>query len=375
VLAVTRLDAGDVMNISGATVVLDHRQITNGGQIVWTGDNITVSDQGTIVTDFGTFVLQTSGTITNSDGLAGNFVLQNKGLLNNTNVPGSATIGIPVVNNGGLISTSFDLNFTSFSQSAGTTEVLSGTLAIPGPAIQTGGTTQILGTLSTNTFIDNGGLIELDFGSIVGSVQVDAGARFNGAGFIQGSFNTDGDTQFTGDTEITGLFIQTGAASVTRLGAGNVSVGASSHADGGSLILEGGTLTATLFAVNQGATLMGFGTIAGSLENGGTVSIGSANAAGTILVTGNYTQSSTGTLNIKLGGTQAGQFDQLLVTGTATIDGTLNVTLLPAFVPQKQQSFSILQSTGRIRGRFATVNLPGGARLRYNPHDVIVFIP
>ncbi len=80
----------------------------------------------------------------------------------------------------------------------------------------------------------------------------------------------------------------------------------------------------------QGGVLEGSGTIDAHLVNAGQVNpgdTGNTRAAGTLIVTGNYTQRATGTLNIDLGGPGAGQYDQLRITGTATLGGTLNIRL------------------------------------------------
>ena len=63
---------------------------------------------------------------------------------------------------------------------------------------------------------------------------------------------------------------------------------------------------------------------------------------GTLTVTDSYTQSSSGTLNIELGGTGAGQFDQLNVSGAATLDGTLHVGFINGFIPAAGDSFRVL---------------------------------
>lgn len=106
----------------------------------------------------------------------------------------------------------------------------------------------------------------------------------------------------------------------------------------------------------SGDSLIGSGTLAANLVNAGTVSPG--NSAGGITVQGDYTQSADGILEIQLGGTTAGtQYDQLTVTGTATMAGTLNVSLIDGFIPQVGDSFTILPYSTRSGG-FSALNLP-----------------
>src|SRR5262249_47229486 len=80
----------------------------------------------------------------------------------------------------------------------------------------------------------------------------------------------------------------------------------------GSTTLSGGTLAATGGVSLQGGSLAGTGTVNSDVSNAAIVSPGTATGAGLLTVNGNYTQTSAGTLNVKLGGLSAGtQFDRL----------------------------------------------------------------
>src|SRR5262249_30195506 len=66
-----------------------------------------------------------------------------------------------------------------------------------------------------------------------------------------------------------------------------------------------------------------------------------------------------GVLNIEVGGTTAGsQYDQLNISGTATLAGTLNATLINGFGPVAGEQFAALTAGSGINGSFATINLP-----------------
>ncbi len=74
-----------------------------------------------------------------------------------------------------------------------------------------------------------------------------------------------------------------------------------------------------------------------------------------LTVTGNYTQGAGGTFAAEIGGLiVATQFDRLSVSGSATLGGTLEITLIDGFVPILGDTFVIL-SAGSITGTFATV--------------------
>ena len=76
-------------------------------------------------------------------------------------------------------------------------------------------------------------------------------------------------------------------------------------------------------------------------------------------ITGNYTQNAGGSLNIRLGGTASGQFDQLAVSGVATLGGTLQVTLVNGFYTGAGDSFQFMSFGSRSgTSDFATKHLP-----------------
>ena len=81
-------------------------------------------------------------------------------------------------------------------------------------------------------------------------------------------------------------------------------------------------------ATVSAGTLKGTGTVQGDVVNAGTVAPG--NSPGFLNVTGNYTQTSTGVLELEIAGRNPNtpEYDRLRVTGSATLDGTVRVSLL-----------------------------------------------
>ncbi len=112
----------------------------------------------------------------------------------------------------------------------------------------------------------------------------------------------------------------------------------------GALKLTGGNVSATQPMSFQGGTVGGTGTITATVNNSGAAVIpGGASAAGTLNITGPYTQSSSGTLDIELGGTTAGSgYDQLVVTGAVTLASDLNISTINSFLPASGNTFQIL---------------------------------
>ena len=91
----------------------------------------------------------------------------------------------------------------------------------------------------------------------------------------------------------------------------------------GSTILNGGEIDSGLVIVN-GGILSGYGTINADITSGGEVIPGGTGATAMLTIDGNYTQTGTGALDIDIVGTTAGsQYDQLAVSGIATLAGHL----------------------------------------------------
>jgi hypothetical protein len=136
-----------------------------------------------------------------------------------------------------------------------------------------------------------------------------------------------------------------------RVKSGTFSLGSGAVQTAGLWSLEGGDVSATLNV--QGGTLSGSGIINGNVTNSGTINVG--NQPGTLTINGKFTQNSTGVTNVQIGGTSAGTgYDQLVISGAASLNGVLNVSLINSFAPTVGQSFQILSFSSRS-GTFSSV--------------------
>jgi uncharacterized repeat protein (TIGR01451 family) len=130
--------------------------------------------------------------------------------------------------------------------------------------------------------------------------------------------------------------------------------------------LNGGNMGGSLVTLNAGF-LLGNGIIAADVTNGATIAPGTS--PGAITISGNYTQTASGILDIELGGTTPiSQYDQFLVTGSATLDGTLNATLFGGYLPNGGETYDVFTFASRS-GDFATKNLatfPAGGSIEAN---------
>ena len=124
----------------------------------------------------------------------------------------------------------------------------------------------------------------------------------------------------------------------------------------GTTSLAGGSFSSP-FTVNiNGGTVTGNGTISANVANDGAFAPGTS--PGTITVSGNYTQTASGSINSELAGNTPGTgYDQLVVTGTANLDGTINVSFISGFTPADNDVFDLV-TWGTHTGAFANVNLP-----------------
>jgi hypothetical protein len=130
--------------------------------------------------------------------------------------------------------------------------------------------------------------------------------------------------------------------------------------------LQGGTLDASTIQVNTGGVFNFNGgkliveNFIGSLVNaGGTLAPG--DSPGTTMITGDYTQMLDGIFEVEIGGLLQGtEYDWLDVGGTATLGGTLDVSLFDIgtglFEPSLGDSFDIL-TADTIEGEFDILTL------------------
>ncbi len=101
-----------------------------------------------------------------------------------------------------------------------------------------------------------------------------------------------------------------------------------------------------------GGTLTGTGTINASVLNAGTIDL----SPGLLNMTGNYTQTSTGVLDIGVGGPGPGsQFGQLNVSGQATLNGGLDVNLTNGYTPPQGDSYQVVTFASE-NGNFSAEN-------------------
>ena len=134
-----------------------------------------------------------------------------------------------------------------------------------------------------------------------------------------------------------------GAATIENAGTFNANGGVLFDNGGGGLIHNAATGT---FSKSAGPATL---TVGVPFDNDGTVEIATG-----ILGAASYTQSATGTLQVRIAGTAPGTGFGQLKGGTAALDGTLRIVTASGFTPAIGDSFRIVDASSRT-GVFSTV--------------------
>ena len=130
--------------------------------------------------------------------------------------------------------------------------------------------------------------------------------------------------------------------------------------------------------VGDWGRLTGTGTLIGNVINfnGGSVRPGGDPAetqTGVFTIDGDYTQQDAWLL-IRIRGLLPGdEYSVLNVTGTASLDGMLEIVPVEGFIPRAGQQFTVMTFASRT-GEFAGVSDPRRYEVTYSPTDVVVTV-
>ncbi|MBL9161726.1 MAG: hypothetical protein JNL18_03180 [Planctomycetaceae bacterium] len=339
-----------------------------GGTLSVTGGTTTLSDSSVVSLAGGTGGIagasQSSGGRGGSGGTlsvtGGTTTLSNSSVVSLAG--GNGGSGIALGQPAGLGGSGGTLNVTGGTTTLASTSVVS---LVGGNGGPTAGNFGPNGGAGGATLL-SGGVLNVSGGKILlaGGAGGSSVSPFPaGAAGAAGSFNMTGGEfnftagQVTGNTAIvpTAPIALVGATMNISAGTLNTTAGEFGITNGATFNLSGGVMNASTVTLNGSAFNFTGGvlhatTFNGNLvNNGGTLAPGTS--PGTTTINGNYTQSS-GAIEIELGGTTAGQFDLLSVTGNTTLGGAIDVNLFGGFAPSVGQSWEIIDVAGTLSGAF-----------------------
>jgi hypothetical protein len=345
---------GTLSNFSSTTDTLTGGTYTVGGKLEFAGADI-VKDAANITID-GTGEIVNSTNSTN--GLANLTTITAAGSLtlatkaNFTTVGNLTDLGKLTVNSGSTLTVTGDL--TNFNSSTDT--LSSGTYTV-------GGTLEFTGA----NIVTNAANL-----TISGTAAKILGGSANGLANFEnntGSFTLTADANFTTAVN-SGTFTNSGTITVTK--GSTLQNGGDSYVQSAGTTTVDGTFAAVDSGINiTGGSILGAGTLTANVTVGGsgttpTISAGDSGKAGLLLITGTYTQLSTGTMNSFIGGTTVGtQYSQLQVDGTATLAGTLTVALASGFTPTVGSTFTVL-TAGTVTGTFSNSTIAINSSEHFN---------
>ncbi len=369
----TAIGGNGTVQVLGSGPIADFTNVNAPAATLLIGSGGTINLAGT--SNFANFT-HSGGTLGGAGSLSvtGGWLPSSGSVLNGmlTLLPGSAsTLAGVSVGGGGTVTNQGALTLANSTLSTslnnlGTMTVGAGTSTLGGTVFDmNGGTLTLTGTLDKS-----GGAFNWNVGTLTGSgaLTLSGGATTVMSG--PGARVLDGPTLTTNNLTLGGGSLTVKSGTLNASGTTSVAGGALLSLQGGAVNAAGGTvdcggvvevmggaLTVGTLNVQSGGLLRGTGTVTGNVINGaGTVSPGAS--PGILTIAGNYVQGAGGTLAIELGGTTPGTYDQLMVTGNATLGGSVTIALSGGFVPVDGDSFSVVQAGGTVSGTFASSTFP-----------------
>ena len=224
-----------------------------------------------------------------------------------------------------------------------------------------------------------GRLILSGMNSHTGGTTVSAGILQGSSDSIQGDITNNATVVF--DQEGVGGYsgLMSGTGAVTKTGAnmlfmtGNNTYTGATTVDIGELRVQGSLVSDV--SVNSAGLLSGTGTT-GSVVNDGMVQPGDA-GIGQLHIDGDFSQTASGQLDIEIdaaGVSPSVNNDHLHATGTANVNGILNVVAAPGAYSTGTQ-YTVLSATGGVTGAFTAVNdnlSLFNVSAIYNSHDILI---
>lgn len=326
------LQVGD----GGADGSLGTGNVTNLSSLVFNqGENVTIDN---LISGSGgvSFIGVSTNILTADNTYSGGTMINSNSTVQVGNGGPSGSLGTGTVQNiGALIFDRSDdvTNGNQITGSGSLTQAGAGTLILTGNSDYTGATT-----------INSGGTLQIGDGGNSGAIG--SGAIHDNGTFV---FDNNNGTIFLDNTiDGTGNFIFAGTNALVLDGTNTYG--------GGTSVTGGGKLWS--------GSSSAFGTGDFNLQNGSLEFNHTGTNSVTVNIGGNYVQGANGTLILSVGGSSPNEYDQLHVTNTATLGGTLGIIGYNNYTPEHNDQISVLEADGGVFGTFAALT---NESLNYSP--------
>jgi hypothetical protein len=367
--AALNLESGTYARLGSVTVNSTGNQtslIVDGANVAMSGGSVTLTN------NINNYILGAAGadTLTNEETIsgAGHIGGGQMTLVNSGTINANQTAGMIIQTSG-----SFTNNGTLAVASGDLMHILGGAFTNFSGGALTGGTYNTSGTLEIDQLGSAGGEIATNAANI--TLQGAAANIVDAAG--KGALTSIATNATAGSLSLAGGGTLTTAGNFTNAGKLTIGTGSSFTVGGPALFSQksgittaNGTLSASGGVNVEAGSLYGSGSISGNISSSGLVEPGQTTGTTGILTdSGAYTQNAAGSLDIAIAGATVGtKFDELTAT-TASLGGTLNISLVNGFVPAIGTKFKIVNFTSES-GQFATVN---GLAINSSEHFTVTY--
>ncbi len=336
------------------------------GQVHGSGGSLTVAAHGEFGQRYGDF-----------DSASFPSVTVNGAVLNIQNGGINLTAGQSLVVNGGGIARavggSFNVgsgaNASVVNSTLEANQVqVAGNLTLDNPTLHiqvlnlNGGTITAPTPLAIDKSLDGHGAINGDLRLAGGDVVSDGGSlvvsgNVSGYGVLVGNVVAASVTP-TGDLTVSGDQIELGVQSATLVSLAPTRLS-------GTLTSHGATITsASGILIDAAGIIKGDITIHGDVTNEGLIKVGGDNV-GLDTIYGNLKLDPTGTLRIRIGGSDPSEYDRIMVkSGNVTLDGTLDLVFINGYLPKQGDAFNIFIDD--FSGAFAHLEVSGLSDWQYS---------
>jgi fibronectin-binding autotransporter adhesin len=224
-------------------------------------------------------------------------------------------------------------------------------------------------TYQSETYIANGATLSVENDGNLGNAS-----QF--VGLMGGELLTTGHEFNTGRV----IYVFSGDSNVLAAANGTSATYAGVVSSNGMLTVGDGTQTGTVILAGDnnysGGTVVQSGTLL--VDNAAAFGTGNVTVNSGILATevrpinvlGDYAQNAGGTLQLRVAGTNVGQYDSLNVRGNAILGGTLQLISL-GFAPVAGNQLGLVSTGGTVSGRFAQLVDPFEVGPGFNTVDLI----